>query len=484
MQVAMQCCHPHADARITHQYRAFLIKPQQRANGKAPILPKIKIQRRKMASSPESGTSFLGSATSKQTILSGVSQHHQSHEIPQSSSRERDQEAEPSQVEASLEEVREKAVAIALADFLMTAAEHCLTPFHISTLVSRTSIFNLGRGLDWIVDICNTTSGEAVAVKHSRVERVGVSSSVPAASLSIRKARKELLIALHPPLKAHQNIVDILGYGWECSTEGTSIPCLVVEYATQGTLRQYLQTNIESISDAARLGLCTGAVRGLDAIHECGIIHGDMKMENVLVVSSLQGATAKLADFGLSIIPTPGQTMGTYWGTEGYLAPEIAENRDTQSGFVSELSDLKRCDIFATGLLLFEALMDGAFIRDIWSKPAHDVCKRHAIFDVSPGSQNTLHRWRAANSTSFGSLERAIESSLKYDTKTRGSCAEILELLQSWVPTPARLVIAFLKKVYIRWLLRLTLPAWSRFPYSRTMENLKSPLLIFQTIQQ
>jgi tRNA A-37 threonylcarbamoyl transferase component Bud32 len=91
----------------------------------------------------------------------------------------------------------------------------------------------------------------------------------------------------------------------------------------------------------------------LDAIHARGIIHRDLKTENILVSLDKAGRLcAKLIDFGVAeILGTGGQLVSPgVVGTPESMAPEQAEGRTV---------DL-RCDIYAFGVLLYEMMTGGA----------------------------------------------------------------------------------------------------------------------------
>ena len=92
-------------------------------------------------------------------------------------------------------------------------------------------------------------------------------------------------------------------------------------------------------------------VRILSALHECGFVHRDIKPSNVLLTSD---GSVRLADFShsklpmeqLAVIPHSTQT-GAFLGTREYAAPEQFLNSKTVDG---------RADVYAVGLILFEAL--------------------------------------------------------------------------------------------------------------------------------
>jgi len=141
---------------------------------------------------------------------------------------------------------------------------------------------------------------------------------------------------------------------------------LVTEFVDGGTLHDRLRARTLEWRDA--LELLTGVADGLAAAHDAGILHRDVKPQNILITKS---GYAKLADFGLAklregVVSEESPTVtdlrtstGAIVGTPVYMSPEqIAGDRVDA-----------RSDIFAFGIVLFEALagrrpFDGATTID------------------------------------------------------------------------------------------------------------------------
>jgi len=90
--------------------------------------------------------------------------------------------------------------------------------------------------------------------------------------------------------------------------------------------------------------------RGLAAAHERGVVHRDMKPENVFLTGDLASPTVKVLDFGISRLDGQhGNTLtktGVVMGTPSYMAPEQAK------GFRVD----HRADIYAAGAILYRAV--------------------------------------------------------------------------------------------------------------------------------
>jgi serine/threonine protein kinase len=131
-----------------------------------------------------------------------------------------------------------------------------------------------------------------------------------------QRFRREALTAAR--LSGHPHVVTIYDVGeWE------GRPFIVMEYLPGGTIGE--RTRGEAVGAEQALAWLEQAADGLDAAHELGIVHRDVKPANLLLDERDEVA---VGDFGIARIaddPTGGMTAtGTVLGTAGYLAPEQA----------------------------------------------------------------------------------------------------------------------------------------------------------------
>jgi eukaryotic-like serine/threonine-protein kinase len=120
---------------------------------------------------------------------------------------------------------------------------------------------------------------------------------------------------------------------------------LAMEYVPGQTLREVMQAE-GPLSPRAALDILDPVLQALAAAHRAGIIHRDVKPENVIL---REDGTVKVADFGLARAVTNQTTTsqsGMLLGTVAYLSPEQVERGIADA----------RSDVYAAGLILFEML--------------------------------------------------------------------------------------------------------------------------------
>lgn len=130
---------------------------------------------------------------------------------------------------------------------------------------------------------------------------------------------------------------------------------MMVEYVDGGSLRDILddQEYSPELSLDRMIKYIGQICRGLMAVHNCNIIHRDIKPDNILIDN--QADTAKLSDFGIARMLIQNQSVRTNIGTCLYMAPEII---DGGGGSIAS-------DIYSLGVTLYEMLTgENPFIRN------------------------------------------------------------------------------------------------------------------------
>lgn len=144
----------------------------------------------------------------------------------------------------------------------------------------------------------------------------------------------------------HPNIVDVLDI--DTDTDGTLF--LVQELLEGETLRTRLRRE-KQLEVRAAMDVVVPVMGALIAAHQRGIIHRDIKPDNIFLAQIAGGVTAKLIDFGVAKVPRrEGNTLtdsGHLVGTPVYMSPEQASgDREIDA----------RSDLWAIATVLYELL--------------------------------------------------------------------------------------------------------------------------------
>lgn len=97
----------------------------------------------------------------------------------------------------------------------------------------------------------------------------------------------------------------------------------MLEYLNGGDLFAYLDKRDFKISEDYARSVAHQLAAAIYYLHQFGIAHRDIKLENILMENNSDTAQAKLVDFGLSRILGPSETSTEPFGTLSYVAPEV-----------------------------------------------------------------------------------------------------------------------------------------------------------------
>lgn len=145
---------------------------------------------------------------------------------------------------------------------------------------------------------------------------------------------------------SHRNIVTI--YDWGETSLETPYPhhtfYMVMELMTGGTVKELIERD-GPLSEERALTIAGAVASALEAAHRAGIIHRDVKPQNVLLIPDGQ---VKISDFGIARGPGLTQLTETNMvsGTVQYLSPEQARGAQLD----------QRSDIYSLGVSLYEML--------------------------------------------------------------------------------------------------------------------------------
>jgi serine/threonine protein kinase len=139
---------------------------------------------------------------------------------------------------------------------------------------------------------------------------------------------------------SHPHIVPIYDY-----VERDGVCLLVMEKLTGGTLWDQFKTTGLGVETTCAVAMA--ACTALHYAHQRGVLHRDVKPENLLYSSE---GVLKITDFGIAKVVGGGETLATrggeILGTPAYMAPEQAEGRELGP----------EADVYATGIMLYELL--------------------------------------------------------------------------------------------------------------------------------
>jgi eukaryotic-like serine/threonine-protein kinase len=181
----------------------------------------------------------------------------------------------------------------------------------------------------------------------------------------------------------HLNVVSVLDVG--DAPDGK--PVMVMEYAAGTSLGEVMDEG--ALPVPRMLDLLAQILRGLEHAHGVGLIHRDLKPDNVILTSGDGGEVARIVDFGIAVLRAPDESVeggrltasGMIIGTPQYMAPEQAR---------AERVD-HRADLYALGIIMYEMLagitpfvgsaMEVALLKIDNDPPPFTVRAPHVVVD-------------------------------------------------------------------------------------------------------
>ena len=188
--------------------------------------------------------------------------------------------------------------------------------------------------------------GRVFRARHVRVKNQVAIKVIHAELLAhpgiIARFEREARIAAR---LSHPNVVGVLDVG--VASDGRQL--MVLELARGRRLAEYVTAPIER---AHVIDLTRQILRGLAHAHAMGLVHRDLKPDNILVDTTADGEPiARIVDFGIAVLRDRGDEArlteaNMIVGTPQYMSPEHATGREIDA----------RTDLFALGVIVYEML--------------------------------------------------------------------------------------------------------------------------------
>ncbi|MFD9129242.1 protein kinase [Kitasatospora sp. NPDC059571] len=216
----------------------------------------------------------------------------------------------------------------------------------------------------------------------------------------------------------HINIVQVYDSGEDVAADGTTTPYIVMEYVEGkglGTVLREAVAQHGAMPTAQALKITAEVLSALEASHDEGLVHRDIKPGNVMINAK---GVVKVMDFGIARALQSGVTSmtqtGMVVGTPQYLSPEQALGKSVDA----------RSDLYSVGCMLFELLTGGLpFDGD----SAFSIAYKHV--QEPPPAPSTINR--AVTPAVDALVERALRKDPAHRFPTAAAMRDEVERVNS-----------------------------------------------------
>ncbi|KAF3335583.1 serine/threonine-protein kinase HT1 isoform X1 [Carex littledalei] len=198
----------------------------------------------------------------------------------------------------------------------------------------------------------------------------------------------------------HKNVVQFIG---ACTKP--PILCIVTEFMNGGSVFDLIHNYKGVFQLPAVVRIAIDVSKGMDYLHQCDIIHRDLKTANLLMDEK---EVVKVADFGVARVKDHSGVMTAETGTYRWMAPEVIEHKPYDH----------KADVFSFGIVLWELLVGKLPYEDLTPLQA-------AVAVVQKGLRPTIP------DGTHPKLIELLEKCWQSDPSLRPNFSEILDILYS-----------------------------------------------------
>jgi len=148
---------------------------------------------------------------------------------------------------------------------------------------------------------------------------------------------------------------------------------IIIEFFKGGDLFDYLKKRTFNVGEDRIREIFYRVSLAIGYLHSIGIVHRDIKLENIMMSEDTDNSQPKLIDFGLAKVMGPEDKCTDTFGTFGYCAPEVILGKSYSFGV----------DVWSMGCLLYVMLSEYLpFDSSNQEEVAENTCLKEVSFDV------------------------------------------------------------------------------------------------------
>jgi serine/threonine-protein kinase len=302
-------------------------------------------------------------------------------------------------------------------------------------------------GMGTVYEVRHTTLDRRFALKALRRD---IARDAELTARFMQEARAAAAIG-HPNIVAVSDFGEI-GAGKLSATQSRPVPYFVMEYLHGRSLARRLAD--QGTMNAQEVGVIVAqAASGLAAAHAAGVIHRDLKPDNVFLAIVGDREYVKLLDFGVAKIAGAGRLtrQGIVYGTPHYMSPEQAAGNAIDH----------RTDVYALGVIMYECFSGrvpfeadtymGVLTKHMFAKPEpieRVVTDPGCLGALGPIVMRCLEKRPEDRFATMADVAEAIEGALEPGTLARPSRVPGRERLRLRDPAEPRSLSEALSKAW------------------------------------